>query len=365
MPADFFSFYAMQKILGTAFIALLLASCNQNDVAETETKAEPANPQNAAATYRSPLDSITDIIEEEGKSAELLTDRANLYLIYQNVDAARNDINEAMLLDSGLAELHEVKGEMHFMLNQSRRSKKEWEKCLKLDPKNSVCIMRLAELMIAVGNYDRALELVNQQIEMDNTDAQAYFMKGIIVRDKGQDTALALQYFQNAIDLRQDYIEAIDMMAVTLAERQDTLAKFYYDRLLDLQPNNADTYFKLGVYYQNLNELNRAIESYTQATQLNRRHAESYFNLGYLHVELDLHQQARDYFTKVIENKERPYQAYYARGYTFEVVGDVLNARKDYRKALEILPMYKPAQEALARVNRLINMDEEEISGGS
>ena len=76
--------------------------------------------------------------------------------------------------------------------------------------------------------------------------------------------------------------------------------------------------------------------------------------MAYIHIELKQYQQARDLFTKSIQANDRNYRAYYGRGYAFEMLGDVLNAKKDYQKVLEMLPMHQPSAEALARVNRTI-----------
>lgn len=347
----------MRYFISAVLLLLMLVSCNTESSAEQPQAASPAKtgeekvqPEEPAVLH--PLDSLTILIREDGATPQVLLERARLYLAYQNINAARQDIDQATKLDSSLAEIHELQGEVHYMLNQTRQARDEWEECLRIDPKNSICLMRLSELLIAAQNYDRALKLVNRQLEIDNADAQAYFAKGIIVRDRYQDTALALQYYQNAIDLDQDYYEAIDMMAVTLTAMGDTLAKFYYDRMLEMRPNDASTYYKLGVYHMNQGEINPALEAYSRAIQINPRDADSYYNLAYMHVELQQYSKAREYFTKSIQFQERNYKAYYGRGFTFEVVGDIANARKDYQKALEILPVYKPAGEALARLNR-------------
>lgn len=101
-----------------------------------------------------------------------------------------------------------------------------------------------------------------------------------------------------------------------------------------------------------LGNINRALESYTKAIQLDPGNADSYYNLAFMYVELKEYDQARENFSKAIRFQERNYKAYYGRGFTFEVVGDIGNARKDYEKALEILPIYKPAGEALSRLNQ-------------
>lgn len=350
---DFLVYRDMRYAITFLLSLLILGACQQGS-----DKENTGNNTSQRQSYQQPgstMDSINKLLSNDKYNAELLAIRAKLHLAAKNIDAARNDINVANTIDTNVAVLREARGEMAYLLNRSRLAREEWEACLKLDPKNTNCLMRLTELYIAVQEYDRALELVNRLIDIDSDDPQAYFMKGIIVRDKYRDTTLALQYFQNAVDLKQDYIDALDMMGVLLAARGDTLAKYYYQRILEQQPNRDDIYYKLGIFYMNQEETNRALEAYTKATQINPRNSEAYYSMGYMHINLKDYQTARDLFSKSIQAADRNYRAYYGRGYAHEMLGDVLNAQKDYRKAIEILPMYTPAQEALARVNRTIN----------
>jgi len=321
-------------------------SDNGTETKQTEVmniKPLPKKPSN-------PLDSLNNYLANKPGNVDALIVRAELYLKNKNLPAAAGDIKAALAIDSNRAEIHKVKGDIHYIQNQSRFARNEWTKCVKLDEKNTDCRMKLTEIYLAVKNYDKALEQVNAVIEYEPNYAPAYFFKGYLIRDYKGDTLTALQYFQKAIDLDQDYIDALDMMAVTLTNRKDTLARYYYERILELQPNRYDIYYKLGVYYTNIDEINRALEAYTKALQINPRDPESLFNLGYLHVELKQFQKAREYFNKAIKVKDRNYKAYYGRGYTFEVLGDVINAEKDYRKALEILPVYEPAKNGLNRI---------------
>lgn len=340
----------MKKILLALIAFALLWSCQNQP---SSTTGEDAQATDQSATQKRPtnlLDSINELVANDPLNAEKLALRAKVYLSSNNPQAALHDINKALAIDSNVAVLREANGEYYFMINRGRAAQKEWEACIKLDPENSNCLMKLGELYIAVKNYERALEMINRQLDIDNKDAQAYFMKGIVVRDKYNDTALALQYFQNAVDLKQDFVDALDMLGVTLSYRGDTLAPFYYKRILEYQPNRYDIYYKLGAYYMNQNQENRALEAFTNAVQINPADAESYYSMGYIHLQLRQFAQARDLFTQSINARDRNYKAYYGRGYSFEMLGDVINAQKDYKKAIEILPMYTPAKEALARV---------------
>ena len=143
-------------------------------------------------------------------------------------------------------------------------------------------------------------------------------------------------------------------MGVSLASKGDTLAQYYYKRLLEIQPNNADVWYKLGTHYMNIDEINRAIEAYTKATTINPKHSDAYYNLGYIFtVMVPDYREALTYYSKSLKAKpENNYKAHYGRGYAFEMLGDVINAEKEYRKTLALLPIHKPAKDGLDRINR-------------
>ncbi len=349
---DFFSLKTMRYILAIVLL-ISIVGCGSNESEEKKTSPlQPVETKNVAQPHTK-LDSINKLIANDNRNAKLLAIRANIYLSAYNMDAARADIHMANTIDTNVALLRQARGEMAYMLSKGPVAKKEWEECIKLDPQNLECLSRLTELYIAIQNYDRALVLVNKILDINSSDAQAYFMKGIIVRDKYRDTTLALQYFQNAVDIKQDYIDALDMLGVLLAARGDTLAKYYYLRILEQQPRRDDIYYKLGVYYMDRGETNRALEAYDKCVQINPKNANAYYSMGYMFINFNDYNKAKEYFSKSILWGENNYRAHYARGYCFEMQGDLINAKKDYTKSIEMLNMYRPAQEALARINRI------------
>lgn len=344
------------KKLTYGLFALCWAVACQNP-AEDQAQLKPSAPADSLAGIEpstqtmSRLDSLTLALKENPQDLALLVDRAQYYMAQGNKRAALFDLQKALSVDSNSAPVLHTLGEYRMLLNQSRTAKESWARCIEQNPQNITCRLSLAKLYFTVQEYDKALELINAIIDIDAYTPEAYFYKGLILRNKYQDTTQALQYFQQAVELKQDYTDAMDMIGVMLTEKGDTLAPYYFKRVLTYEPNRADIYYKLGVYYMNQDDLNKAIEHYTKATQLNPRDADSYYNLGYMFIQLKEFQDARNYFSKAIQSQPNSYKAYYGRGYAHEMLGDVINAKKDYRKALENLPMYKPAREALQRLN--------------
>lgn len=316
-----------------------------------EPNIESSTSQNSIQSNTT-VDSLNLSDQQNLESAEDYVAQARLLIRSEQGQKAYLTLLKAKKIDSTYAPYLEVLGNYQLDLNKSRQAKEAWVKCLKYDADNVPCRLNLGKLFFAVSDYKTSIDYFNEVLKLDTYNAEALFYKGLILRDFYKDTAKAKQFVQQAIELKQDYVEALDVMGVLMSLTQDSLAPFYYKRAIKYSPNNADLYYKLGVYYMNADEPNRAIEAYTKATQINPRHADSYYNLGFMFIGLKDYQTAKQYFSKAIAVQERNYKALYGRGYAFEMLGDVINAKKDYRKALEALPMYKPAADAIARINK-------------
>lgn len=339
--------------------ALFLWSCNSNpaSTSQAESAADSTttsiSSQNATKP-KSKLDSLSAVISAEPNNLEALVQRGSILLQGGNQQNAWLDFQRAYAIDSLNPDLLLNLGDLYMRRNQSRQARNMWTNCALSDPQNIDCRLNLVKLHASIQNFEPALRYANELIEIDPYYAPAYLYKGVIVRDSRKDTALALQFFQKATELDQNYVEALDLLAVSLASQKDTLAQYYYKRILAIQPNNADVYYKLGVHYMDLDELNRAIEAYTKATQIDPYHADAFYNLGYIFtVMVKEYKDAIDYYSKSIAaDPEHNYKAYYGRGYAYEMLGDVINAEKDYRKTIELLPVHQPAAAGLKRIRK-------------
>ncbi|MGK0406944.1 MAG: tetratricopeptide (TPR) repeat protein [Roseivirga sp.] len=300
-----------------------------------------------------PEDSLNIIIQAEPNNVLALLMRARINFNQGDRRQAIFDVQRLQDIDSLNPKMLLLLGEIQMQKNQSREAKNSWERCAAADPRAIECRLKLGQMYASLNEHKKALRFLDEVIEIDEYIPSAYFFKGIVIRNYKQDTALALNYFQKAIELKQDYFEALDMMGVSLAAMGDTLAPYYYQRILDIDSNRADIYYKMGVYYKSKDDLNKAIEAYTKSTQIDAKYSDSYYNLGVIFVDLKEFQDARNYFAQAIKARPRNnYKAYYGKAYCFEMLGDIINAKKDYRKSLEQLPLYKPAMEGLARVNQ-------------
>lgn len=299
-----------------------------------------------------PIDSLSALIESNPDNAIYLAERASLLLDNRQFKEALDDIDRAWNLDSNHIRVQLVRGDVYYVLNRTRISRDSWLKCVNKDPANDICRMRLAELYLAVKDLEAAQEQLNIILENNKNNANAHFMMGVVIRDLYGDTDRALLSIQRSIEIKEDYIDALDMMGVLLTAKGDPLAIKYLQNALNFSPNRHDLLYKIGYAYMRFGKFNEALEMFTKATMVNPQDDQSYFNMGFIHVEIQNYDIARDYFDQAVKANPESFKAYYGRGYAHEMLGNVRAAIEDYTHALVLNPEYAPATESLKRLGR-------------
>ncbi len=318
---------------------------------ETTTK-QPINPIKQA------IDSLSQVIANDPKNIDALIARGNAYIDNKNPAYARADADAAFFLDSTREDVLLLRGDVNYITNKTRMSRDMWERCGQLYPNNTECRMRIAELYLAIQDFESALKRLNEVLDIDERNPTALFMKGVVVRDRNGDTAMAMKYFQRAIDVRGgNYVEALDMMGVMLTRKGDPMAIQYFKNAIENAPNRDDLYHKLGLAYANEEEYNAALEAYEKALQLNPRNDEVHFNIGFINISLRNYDLAIENFNRSLDIREMNVKALYGRGFAYEMRGDVMNAARDYQSCLGMFPDYEPAQIGLERVQRMTQDD--------
>lgn len=339
--------------LYTLLLPALVACGGEGDSTNTTAPDQALNIDSIAAAVADqnlPSDSLNEYLRDNPFDVDALIERADRYIRSKNIPYAEADVKAALELDSLNPRVLLYWGDVNFYKNQTRQSRDAWMKCIEADPNNVDCRLKLAELYSIVQNYRESLRLVNKVLEIDPSEPVAYFIKGNNIRDLKGDTAQAVRYVQQAIELDPEYWAALDYAAVMLANMHDPTAEVYYKRMLEIDPNHQPTYYKMGMFYLDQEMWNESIAAFTKATQLRPSDAESFYNLGYINLELGVNDVAIDYFNKSIQARQVNHRAYYGRGFVYERMGDLIRARSDYQQALAYNPQHEPSRIALQRL---------------
>lgn len=319
---------------------------------EPSITAESDASEAIAVSIKDPFDSINAVLRDAPNNLDALEYRASMYLKRQNLKYAAADVTAVLEMDSSRTRALELWGDISFATNQTRQSRDAWVRCMKEDPNYVPCRLKMAQLYHVVTEFEKSAALVDEVLEMEPKNPEATYLKGLLMRDALEDTIRALDWFQKAIDLKPDYIEALDMSGVLYSSLENPLALGYFNRLIELQPEVRVHFYNRGMFYLGQQNWNGALEDFTQCTQLDAQDLESFFNIGYIHLQLQLYAEARQYFTQALAIQPVNHRALYGRGYCFELLGDLPNAETDYRQALSFNPQHRGSQEGLERIAR-------------
>jgi tetratricopeptide (TPR) repeat protein len=139
--------------------------------------------------------------------------------------------------------------------------------------------------------------------------------------------------------------------------RNNRLAVDYFENALKLNPKSIEALYGLGMFYQGNGETHKAIMEYDSILRIDPKYKMAHFNIGYIYlVYIRDYKKAVEYFTDAISCDSKYAEAFYNRGYTYELMGDMQNAKKDYNNALKIRTNYQKPIDGLNRIDKHIGV---------
>lgn len=346
----------MKKQLSIAITFLTFLACNNpNEESTKEVESKPVavevSKEVSTPLQDSLLEEVNKKIREDLNNPELYVDRSNIYLELKDTDAAIRDLDRAFKLDSTNLKTLMAQADLLTRGGRIEASMRILQRAMKYHPEHSDLYVRIAELYLIGKSNKKSLEYADLAVKYDIYNEKAYFLKAFNFLELG-DTTKAISSFRTSIEQNPDYYEGYLQLGLLFSAMDNPLAIDYFENALEVRPNDRDALYAKGMYEQEHDLLNEAMQTYTQAIKAHPNFREAYYNMGYvLMFYLKLYSESLQYFNQAVQVDPTYYQAYYNRGYSFELMGDINNAAKDYKKALQIQPDYTLAAQGLERVN--------------
>lgn len=329
---------------------LFCASCHNVNVKSDRHVVSVDSASRPGDTVLTKINSYTARITSNPKDANAYWNRGKLEFLNKSLGLALVDLTKAVMLDSTNSEYYCSLADAEFRTDRTREARDAFLISIRLNPKNTEAILKLAELYMYVKKYDDALGLIDQAIKINPYIAQEYFQKGMIFIYK-QDTARAISSMQTAIEQDPDYFDAYIQLGLWVGNTGNPVALTYFDDASRLQPQNPEPYYDKGMFYQSVGDDTSAIKEYNKLLLLDSTYKQAWYNLGDIYNE-HKHDYAKslEYFTKAIKCDTVSYMAYYARGDSYENLKQFDNALADYARAYRINPQFKVAESAYKKL---------------
>ena len=174
-----------------------------------------------------------------------------------------------------------------------KESLKLINEAIQLDPRSSYLQSSLAELLINFEDYKNALSAASLAIELDPSNADAYYFSGYIKLRSSQDKVGAMADFKKAADINPDHLKANFYLGYLAFESENyKLASTAYSRMTKLKPYDPEIRYKLALSYSLSGDVNKAIDEYKATIMLNEGNNEARYRLANLYARLGRNQEA-------------------------------------------------------------------------
>lgn len=283
-------------------------------------------------------------------NASLFAERAKIQQEANDPQAAINDWKRAILLEGNNPAWQIGLGDLYYAKVDLNNAETHFTKARDLAPDSTTARLKLAELRLMRGDFVDAMAEVNDALRLDDQDPKAYFLKGWIHRMAG-DTALAISSYRTATERDPGYYDAYMALARILADQHDTLARHYFDAVVDMRPNSVEARYARGLYQQEHGLDSVALADYAFIKSVDPNNPTAWYNTGYIFLEhQDRFPEAREQFTGAIKRMPTYAQAYFNRGLTYEFQGVLDSAAMDFKTALALQPAFDEAAKGLDRL---------------
>lgn len=191
--------------------------------------------------------------------------------------------------------------------------------------------------------------LLDGQIRDPYADALRYFELGRYER--------ADRILQEVLETEPECVECYDLLArIATIQQQDSIAADWYRKALEVEPNNAILFQKLGNAEHLAGELEQAILDLERSLELHPASPETYFSLGNVWYDMEMYDQAKAAYLQALEIDSTTARYHFQLGMVYfnqEILDTALLA---FKSAYTWYPKYSLAYEFAA--NMLISQQQ-------
>lgn len=331
-------------------------ACVQNE-SENKPPQKPQTPitqknADSLAEIKHPqLDLISESIAQDSTNAELYFSRGIANQKLMNYQSAAADFEKAIILNDTVAAYYLNLAALFAEGKSIIPAINVLSKGLEKHPKNINMLMDLSTYYLYINDTDKSIKMTNAILGIDATNEEAYFNKGLAYTFAG-DTLKAISTFQTATEQNPDYYDAYIQLGLLCAGKKMSLAESYYQNAMRIRTESVEAIYGLGMYYQNAENYAEAKSTYRSLIGIDVQFKDAYYNMGYIYFQQDSLKKALNYFDMAANVDVGFARAYYMRGLTYEAMGDTLNAMKDYNRTISLDNGFDMARKGLERVKK-------------
>lgn len=177
---------------------------------------------------------------------------------------------------------------------------KEYNKTLELDPTATLVYQLRSTLHLKMGKPEKALSDAQSYVKAQPEDLGGLLLLSQLHLLLGQRTAAQL-ILEKILALNPEHAEALLSLAALLISSEPKRAAELYEKLLRIEPQNAEATYHLGLIYQNSNQTEKAKEMFKKVIELDPSSLPALVLLGQMHEAEEKIKSAVEYYESALE----------------------------------------------------------------
>jgi predicted Zn finger-like uncharacterized protein len=277
--------------------------------------------------------------------SELLSSRGRLAEAKAVLDEAKNRLTSSAALDRALGEVAELQGEHDIAIAH-------YQAAITKDPRDLAAHFRLAVTLRRIRRFEDAGAELDKVVAVDKDYPGLSLERGLLFEESG-DVQKAILEFQGALARAPndpDLQLRVGSAYVAIGRPDDAIPMLR--KVLQERPRSADAQHYLGraLMLKGPSQQSEALNHLKQAVDLDSNRAEFHVYLAWAANEAEPRQLelARDEIVKALALDKFNAEIYWLRGVLEWMQGQIEDAIKDEKRALELRPTRYEAHATLA-----------------
>ncbi len=205
-----------------------------------------------------------DILTRE----EILNLRGLLYLFTGNVDSAKSDFDNAIMIDIELPSSYENLGILFLKEHDYTSAVESFSKAITLGSQSPTTYFNRGVAYYLQGELDLALKDFDQSIKLDPARSAYYAQRAAVYADLNQVND-ALSDIEISLNIDRLNSSAYNIKGVILFENKDFQGAITaFTKVTEISPDSFQGYLNRGNAYVEVKEFEKAVDDYTRADEL-------------------------------------------------------------------------------------------------
>ncbi len=226
-------------------------------------------------------------------------------------------------------------GIINLRMKNNIPSLKAFEIASELDPSNAELLKYKFSLFSSINEIDKAVNVINQLIEIDPKCNETWYRRGIMYDKKG-DKIEAKKSFIKAIKLTQNYKDLLRNGLEFCRHGYVEESILTLKKALKINNKDYSAWRYLGDIYFQTNELKRALNCYQKVIRLNGESPEILNNIANIYNINKKYLEAIKYCEKAIEQKENFLEAWFTLGSVYHNMKSYNEGERCFTKVIKI-----------------------------